>query len=274
MQFYNFCEKKSILLSNEEIYSINNVYNKYFKYDNINCNELDDIKNITSNYLLSFNVKNSIKCKLLLIKINNIHYSIFIINNNYYHVKFRFSEELYNGTLFIGELVKNDKKCWVFYITDLIYMKGTYIYNNSLKNRLKNIAYILKDLYTYDLYFNCCHLQLKSYFLFNHIYFLEKDCDLLFIPEYTNMKYYKKKIIFPKTEKSLLKDGEIRDFIIKKTNKVERYDLYNLDNKYDSFVCVNSLKLSLFLKNLFKNNNSKKMKCKYSIFFKSWIPII
>lgn len=274
MQFYNFCEKKCISMSLHEIQEINNILSRYFYYQKNEIIELDDIKNITSNCLLSFNVKDSIKCQLLLLKVNNINYALFIINNKYYHVKFRFDEQLYNGTIFEGELVKNDKNCWVFYMSDLIYMSGSYVYNQPFKNRLKSIAYILKDLYTYDLYFNCCHLQLKSFFLFNHMYFLEEDCELLFIPEFSNMITYKKKIIFPKTEKSLLQDGEIREFTLKKTEKVERYDLYNEREEYDSFACVNSLKLSLFLKDLFKNKDSYKMKCKYSTFFKSWVPII
>lgn len=274
MKLLNFCEKKSISMNYHEIQEIEHIKNQYFYYEKNDFVELDDIKNITSNYLLSFNLQNSIKCQLLLLKINNINYCLFIINNKYYHVKFRFNEELYNGTLFEGELVKNDKNCWVFYMSDLIYISGSYIYNDPLKNRLKTIAYVLKDLYTYDLYFNPCHLQLKTFFLFNHIHFLDEDCELLFIPEYSNMNYYKKKIIFPKTEKSLLKDGEVREFTLKKTEKVERYDLYNEQNEYDSFACVNSLKLSLFLKNLFEKNDFYKMKCKYSTFFKSWIPII
>lgn len=274
MNLFNFCEKKSISMNLNETNEINQIVNNYFYYQENDSVELDDINNITSNYLLSFNTKNSIKCKFLLLKVNNINYCLFIIDNKYYHVKFRFSEELYNGTLFEGELVKNDKKCWVFYMTDIIYMSGSYIYNKSFKYRLKSISYILKDLYTYDLYFNVCHLQLKSYFLFNHMHFLEDDCELLFIPEFSNMPYYKKKIIFPKTEKSLLKDNEIREFTLKKTEKVERYDLYDLNDEYYGFACVNSLKLSLFLKDLFKNNNSVKMNCKYSTFFKSWIPII
>jgi len=278
MKFLNFCEKKCLSLSYNEIEEINyNIYN-YFQYPENNFVELDDIKNITSNYLLGFNVKNSIKLKLLLTKIQNKNYCIFILNNNgnlqYFHVKFRFDESLYNGTLFEGELVKNDKKCWVYYMSDIIYSRGQYLYNYRLKDRLKEISYLLKDLYTFDLYFNPCHLQLKSYFLFNHIHFLEKDCELLFIPEYSNMGYYKKEIIFPKTKKSLLKDGEIQEFIIKKTEKVEIYDLYTLDDEYDGFACVNSLKLSLYLRNIFKENESKKMECKYSTFFKSWIPII
>lgn len=272
MNFSTFCEKKSISMYSHEIQEISNVKEQYFFYDKNDIVELDDIKNITSNYLLSFNVKNSIKCQLFLIKINNINYSIFIIDNKFYHVKFRFHEDLYNGTLFEGELIKNDKNCWVFYMSDLIYNAGSYVYNYPLKNRLNFIASILKNLYTYDLYFNCCHLQLKSYFTFNHMYFLEEDCELLFNPEFSNMKIYKKKIIFPKTEKSLLKDGEIRLFTIKKTEKVERYDLYNDSGEYDSFACVNSLKLSLFLKEIFKNKDSYKIKCKYSTFFKSWIP--
>ena len=272
MNFTNFCEKKSISMNFYEIQEIQQILEQYFYYQKNDIVELDDIKNITSNYLLSFNVKNSIKCKLFLVKVNNINYSLFIINGKFYHVKFRFDETLYNGTLFEGELIKNDKNCWVFYMSDIIFMCGSYIYDQTFKQRLSQIAYILKDLYTYDLYFNPCHLQLKSYFLFNHIHFLEEDCELLFIPEYSNMYYYKKNIIFPKTEKSLLKDGEIRLFTIKKTEKVERYDLYNLKEEYDSFACVNSLKLSLFLKEIFKNKDSYKIKCKYSTFFKSWIP--
>lgn len=278
MTFIDFCEKKCIQLNHNELKEINYVLYNYFQHQENTFYELDDIKNISSNYILGFNVKNTIKIKLLLTKIQNNNYCIFLVNDgqnyHYYHVKFRFDDSLYNGTLFEGELVKNDKNCWVFYISDIIYYQGEYIYNYGFSERLKIIGYILKDLYTFDLYFNPCHLQLKSYFLFNHINFLEKDCELIFIPEYSNMIYYMKKIIFPKPKNSSLIDGEIKTFNIKKTDRVEIYELYTIENEYDSFACVNTLKLSLYLRNIFKDKDNIMMKCKYSLFFKSWIPII
>jgi len=276
--FINFCEKKSIKLKTHEINEIDHQLHKYYYSNENNIYKLNNIQEINSQYLLTISKKNILKFKLLLTKMFNKNYCIFIFqqNNNlyYFNIKFRFNELLYNGTLFNGEMVKNKKGCWVYYISDLIYYKGDYIYEQKFSYKLRTISVILKDEYTYDSFFNVCHIQIKSYFLFNHLHFITSNCDILFIPEYHNQKIFFTSIELNHNKKKKYIENQIEDFIIQKTNTVEVYNLLNLNNEFISIACINSLKISLFIRKLLKNNNNLKIQCKYNSFFKSWIPII
>ena len=96
----------------------------------------------------------------------------------------------------------------------------------------------------------------------------------MFVPEYNNNNYFSTTIKFNKNNEKIFIENQIKEFIIQKTNTVEVYNLLNLNNEFDSITCINSLKISLFIRKLLKNNNNVKIKCKYNTFFKSWIPII
>ena len=276
--FINFCEKKSIKLNSTEIKEIDQQLHKYYSSNENNIYKLNNIQEINSKYLLTIIKKNTFRFKLLLTKMFNKHYCIFIFHQNnslfYFNIKFRFNEELYNGTLFDGEMVKNKKGCWVYYISDLLYYKEKYMQDQKFSYKLKTLSIILKDEYTYDSFFNVCHIQIKSYFLFNHLHFITSDCDIMFVPEYFNNKFFTTSIKFNiNTQKQFL-DNQIKDFVIQKTNTPEVYKLLNSNNNFDSIACINSLKISLFIRKLLKNNNNVQIKCKYNSFFKSWIPII
>jgi len=276
--FINFCEKKSIKLKIREINEIDNQMNKFYLTKKINIYKLNNIGEINSKYLLTIKKKNVLKFKLLLTTIFNKHYSIFIIEQDdniyYFNIKFRFNEELYNGTLFDGEMVKNEKGCWVYYISDLLYYKSNFFYEQKFSYKLKTLYNILKDDYTYDSFFNVCHIQIKSYFLFNHLHFITNDCNIQFIPEYHNQKTFETSIKFNKDDIEVFIENQIKDFIIQKTNTPEVYNLLDSNNQFDSIACINSLKISLFIRKLLLNKNSVQIKCKYNGFFKSWIPII
>ena len=276
--FINFCEKKSIKLKSFEINEIDHQLHKYYSSIENNIYKLNNIQEINSKYLLTIIKKNTYKFKLLLTKIFNKNYCIFIFQQNkniyYFNIKFRFNEELYNGTLFNGEMIKNKKGCWVYYISDLIYYKTKFMQDQKFSYKLKTLSIILKDEYTYDSFFNVCHIQIKSYFLFNHLHFITSDCDIMFVPEYNNKNYFSTTIKFNKNNDKIFLENQIKEFIIQKTNTVEVYNLLNLNNEFDSIACINSLKISLFIRKLLKNNNNIKIKCKYNTFFKSWIPII
>jgi hypothetical protein len=153
-----------------------------------------------------------------------------------------------------------------------LYYKGSYLQEEKFSKKLKIISNILKDEYVYDSFFNVCHIQLKSYFLFNHLYFIKSNCNIIFIPEYSNDKYYQTLIKFPIDEKKNIRDNDIREFWIRKTEMVDIYNLYNMNKEFYNIACVPSLKLSLYLKKIVKNDDIK-MKCRYNKFFESWIPI-
>ena len=61
-------------------------------------------------------------------------------------VKFRFSPELYKGTVFCGDLRKNEHNQWFFYIHAMTYHKGD-ICMKSFSERIKMIYDILNTQY-------------------------------------------------------------------------------------------------------------------------------
>ncbi len=277
--FINFCKKKCSSVSNElknYIYhQLNNNY--YFEHKQpIQMKTNNDLPNPA--YLITINKKNKFNFLLFLTKFQNKNYSIFVYNHkgqlHYYSIKFGFNQELYNGTLFRGELVKNKKDCWIYHLTDLVYYKGQYTYENKLSQKLKIMAGLLKNEYEYDDYMNVCHIQIKGYFLFNHLQFIKKDCQLLFIPEYFNDNIYSYNIVLPKKEEIKIENNKEQEFIIKKTDTFDVYELYNIKtNTFDSIACVNKMATSRFLKERFENINEFVVKTKYSTYFASWIPI-
>lgn len=275
----NFCNKKSIILNNDIKNIIHNQLLHNYQYEQVNIEKLTNINNITSNYLLTIEKQNKYDFLLFLTTIKNNKYSVFIVNYNnqlyFYSVKFRFNHDLYTGTLFKGELAKNDKNCWIYFISNIIYYKNKYVYNTKLSNKIKIIANILKNEYLFDDYMNACHLQIKSYFLFNHIPFIKKNCRLILIPEHINDKQYFFDIKFPTIKPIVYQNNEQKKFKIKKTNVIDVYELYNIKtNIFDSIICISKLSTSIFLKKKFENINSFIIDVKYSTYFKSWIPAI
>lgn len=276
--FIDFCYKKAIKITdkylyNQLVYQLSQVFMFETQQQILPYQKLNHPK-----YLITIYNENKHNFLLFLTRINNKNYNIFIhIQNNqyyFYSVKFRFDSQLYNGTLFTGELCINEKKCWFFNINDLLYHSGNYTQQYPMSNKLKLISNILKDQYEYDEIMNVCHLKIKSYFLLNHLQFIKKNCKIIFISDNYNENNYYLDINVDKKNKEELKDGMIKKFIIKKTNKIDVYKLHDMETKeYDSVACINSLNLSLYLRRKFKELDEFEIKNKYSEYFKSWIPI-
>ena len=277
--FINFCKKKCASISDELKNYVHHQLTQQYYFEHkptMPMKTANDLPNPA--YLITINKKNKFNFLLFLTRFQNKNYSIFVYNHkgqlHYYSVKFGFNQELYNGTLFRGELVKNQKDCWIYYLTDLVYYKGQYKYESKLSQKLKMMAGLLKNEYEYDDYMNVCHIQIKGYFTFNHLQFIKKDCQLLFVPEYFNDHIYSCDIILPKKVEIKIENNQEQDFIIRKTDTHDVYDLYNIKTKtFDSIACVNKSSTSMFLKERFENVNEFVVKTKYSVYFKSWIPL-
>ena len=276
--FINFCKKKSVSMSNQlQDFVIDELTKKYyFEHKQVIPLESTDIPNPA--YLVTINKKNKFSFLLFLTRFQNKNYSIFAYNHkgklHLYSVKFGFNNDLYNGTLFKGELVKNDKECWIYYITDLLYYKGNYTYENKLSQKLKILAGLFKNEYVFDDFMNVCHLQIKGYILFNHLQFIKKDCQLLFVPEYYNDPIFSYNVVLPKKEENKIKNNDEKILIIKKTETFDVYELYDIKtNKFDSIACVNKLTTSTYLREEFKKHSEFKVRVKYSSYFQSWVPI-
>jgi len=147
-----FCGKKSLLVNStsnideiknniKQIGSFN-ISSKYYSFlSKKNVNNLKENSFLVS--LRSFG-KSFV---LFITKINGKKYCIFINkkNESMNIVQLAFVDEIYNGTIFDGEIVKNDKEKWIFLINDIAYYKGNNLITENFNNRLTIIDNILKN---------------------------------------------------------------------------------------------------------------------------------
>ena len=56
--------------------------------------------------------------------------------------------------------------------------------------------------------------------------------------------------------KKTIKDNQNKLFIINNTEYPDLYELYNLDNSYDSYACIPNINISKIVRLWFKNNKN------------------
>ena len=107
------------------------------------------------------------KYLLYLTKYNNKNYCIFINKKreDMISVKFRFKDELYNNTLFDGELIKDMNNNQIYAISDIIMYQNEFILTSkSMKERIEIIKKIYNEDTVHDEMINFCKLDIKKYF--------------------------------------------------------------------------------------------------------------
>lgn len=184
-QIVNFGNKKIPQITNKdlkgkiiELISSIGTFNIKGKYYNI-------LNKKTINYLKSYKSYISLRTYgkshiLFLTKIksnktgNDKKYCIFINKKNeiMFLSKFKLNEDLFNGTLFDGELVKNNNGEWNYFIDDIAYYKGESIIMEKFKDRYNLIQSILKEEYIEDNNLSICSLKYKKYYELNNIQYL------------------------------------------------------------------------------------------------------
>lgn len=299
-----FCNRSTILLDTNDtkdvISKIKRMIDirppKIYNFTKFN-NDLDK-----NHYLLTFKTNGS-RFLLFLTTINCKKYSLFIhcdniYRLNIYNVKLRFDANLYNNTLIEGELLLNDKQNWIFMCNNILYYENNYIGNQYLGYRINVIADILRNKYKYDDYLNICHLQLRSYFLFNHLEMLTNthNNELLLVPE-----LYNKPILsfvikdLDKNEKIITRlsnnydNISIKRFFVMKTETPDVFELYADDTFFDKndkikeqkfrgIACISTISHSFYMKKCFDEmkelDKGLWIKFSYNSELKGWQPII
>ena len=187
-----FCNKIGYNITNNRQKSdlIEYIYNKY----NLNINRsffkfYSDkyLKNLKNNeYIINLFTQGT-EYWLFLTTINNEQYSIFIDKNiqkghlfpKIIIAPFRFHPNLYNDTLFNGELVRSYNGNWDFLIDDIYIYQGKKILNKRYLDRIKQIYTIFKTQYIYDNILQLCNLKIKKIFTKNELHFIITE----FIPK-------------------------------------------------------------------------------------------
>lgn len=113
---------------------------------------------------------------LYLMKLNFIQYCIFIdkkIQQGYYLPRMIithcfFAEELYEDTIFEGEMIKLNNNNWSFVINDLLVYKGNLLNDVNLPKRISMVYGILNKNYKYDEY-DLFKMAVKTFFNYEEL---------------------------------------------------------------------------------------------------------
>ena len=112
------------------------------------------------------------KYLLFVTKYKNKNYSIFINKKrgDMIYIRFRFDEEIFNSTLFDGELIKNNEDNWVYVISDIISYNNEFVLKTkTLDERLELLDNIYNNKYVKDEIMNYCKIDIKKYFKLKYL---------------------------------------------------------------------------------------------------------
>jgi hypothetical protein len=144
----------------------NNIFKKNYKL--LNNSNLDDVKN---NYLFSF-ITFGLKFFIYFTTINDKRFCFFINKKTeeFISVRFKFHYDLYLGTIFDGELFKDNNGLWIFTINDIYLYKdinlsdNNFIYRRNILNNIFNKEYIEDDIN------NNFKFNIKKFYSYNYLH--------------------------------------------------------------------------------------------------------
>ena len=260
-----FCDKKATLVEDINLHHFS--YQHRYKFIDLTS---ENSLHLEEPHLVTVET-NGIPFSLYLISVKGKKYCIMYDEKlkQCISVKFRFDSELYKGTVFKGDLRKNQHNQWFFYIHDISYLKGE-ICMKPLSERLCLIYDILKNQYKWDEYMNVCQIKIRSYFLYEHLEKVEKDNIVYFYPDKGNKVYKWSREELNKTKQN--KKNNIILATLYKTDKPDVYEVY-YENELLGNALVRSLKLSKELFHLFKKKEKYEIQCQYNQKFQKWEPI-
>ena len=111
---------------------------------------------------------------LCLIKLNFVNYCIFIdkkIQQGYSFprmiiIHFKFADELFQDTIFDGEMVKMNDGTWTYLMNDLIVLKGLHLNEHNLVKRINLLYDVIAKCFQPDIN-DICKFGIKHYFKYD-----------------------------------------------------------------------------------------------------------
>lgn len=155
------------------------------------------IKNVSFNQHLLTPLTNGNPYLLYLTRIDNINCCFYIDRKlkgsfsfpKIHCVKYNFHDELFNDTMFSGELVRDRQRKWFFLIDNLLIHKGENMKTQNIVTKFEIVYEIFNNYYTQDNNIEPCSIQIKKLFSYNQI----KTMLNKFIP---SLSYYCKGLVF------------------------------------------------------------------------------
>tara|TARA_Y100001958_G_C21182923_1_gene512480 strand:- start:435 stop:1385 length:951 start_codon:yes stop_codon:yes gene_type:complete len=224
-------------------------------------------------------------------QINNVNYCLLIdkkikkghVYPKMYIVLYRFKSDLFKGSLFETELVRDKSNNWLLHIGDIYNYKGNTTSDMEICDRMNIITNILENDFIDDTFTNVCPIEVKKYF---NMY--EKDEIKTFINSLNykirgfyfvpiNITY--SNILYMFTDDDINHIYSITDenkkliFKITKTMKSDVYELY-LNTKENiqkvGYAYLSNYQKSKYVKELFDVKEDINVICKFNEFFKKW----
>jgi hypothetical protein len=171
-----FSNKKSLQINSPQIRNdiksiINNIgsfnlTSKYYTF--LNKKNVNNLKE--NNFLVTLSTFGK-KFVLFIIKYNTKKYCIFINkkNDTMTVTQLKFTDDIFLGTLFDGELIKNSEDKWIYLINDIAYYKGENIITKSFSERQTIIENILNNEHEYCINTETLYISKKTYFEYKYI---------------------------------------------------------------------------------------------------------
>jgi hypothetical protein len=143
-------------------------------------------------------------------------------------VMYRFSDNLFNHTLFDGELLRNNDNKWIFIINNLILDRGVLMKNKNIVKKLDRVYEILTHSYQKDEHMELCPLYVKRLFAYHEYDYIIKK----YIPSlnYKTRRLYLEGIrenknylfLFPRNQKfEIVEDREEVKFVPDTKKEIE-----------------------------------------------------
>jgi hypothetical protein len=157
-----------------------NLTSKYYTF--LNKKNVNNLKE--NNFLVTLSTFGK-KFVLFITKYNTKKYCIFINkkNDTMTVTQLKFMDDIFLGTLFDGELIKNNENKWIYLINDIAYYKGENIVTKSFLERQNIIDYILNNEHEYSIDTETLYISKKIYFDYKYVKSL--------VDKYSNFLNYK-----------------------------------------------------------------------------------
>jgi len=250
---------------------------------------------------------------LFLTQLNDINYCFLIDKNKkkeydypkIFVIPYQFNSELYNGTLFETELIRDKHTKWSLLLGDIYMFSGNLFKKMIIIDRIKKIHDIFQNHFVKNEFMNICPIYIKKYFDIKDIDYVINDfaCKLpyhirgiYFIPirtTYSNILYLfprnfeqtkhhqtkhqlKNQQTYPQSNKQ---KNRVKSCVLRiiKTLKPDVYELYAMGENNivkQGYAYIKDIKKSMYLFTITKDSNDIHVECSYNETFKKWEPLL
>ena len=202
-------------------------------------------------------------------------------------VHYRFDPDLFQGTLFETELIRDKENQWSLLIGDIYTYEGNSQSQVQVMERVNHCIDILETKYQHDSFCDICPLHIKRYFDIQEIQTMIDT----FVPRlsyrvrgmyFVPLKPSYSKILYLFTDEDYKETNSVKKtsvtFRIIQTPTPDIYELY-LHNEQrsmlqkHSYARIPDLKTSQWIKKLTDLKEEVNVECKYQPSFQKWCPL-